>query len=386
MTRTELGGAVLLAREIAQEVLAPRAQEVDREQRWPAEGMVALRTALGGLVVPERFGGMGQGLSAVVQVGEVTGRACASTSICFGMHLVASAVIAAKATGFHQERYLTPIAEGRHLTTLALSEPGVGGEFWLPRTRMEHTGEDGLRLSGAKSFVTNGGHADSYVISTVAADPGVPPGEFSCTVVDADTPGMVWGEPWHGFGMRGNESRALELRGVEIGRPQLLGEQGDEIWYVFNVVAPYFLMAMAGTYLGVAAAALEEARSHALARKHAHSGRALAAQPLVQHRLGVMWARVERTRRLLYHAAEAAEAGEPDALLALCSAKAEVAEAAEAVVNDALTLTGGLGYAGDSVLHRHLRDARAAHVMSPVTDVLRVWVGKALLGEPLLGD
>ncbi len=386
MTRTELGKAVLLAREIAQDALGPQAAGVDQEQRWPAEGMVALRSALGGLVVPERFGGMGQGLSAVVQVGEATGRACASTSICFGMHLVGSAVIAAKATNFHQERYLTPIVEGRHLTTLALSEPGVGGEFWLPQTRMELSGEDGLRLTGVKSFVTNGGRADSYVLSTVAAGPGVPPGEFSCAVVDEGTPGMVWGEPWRGFGMRGNESRTLDLRGVEVGRSQLLGEQGDEIWYVFNVVAPYFLMAMAGTYLGVAAAALDEARSHVLARRHAHSGRALAGQPLVQHRLGVMWARVERTRQLLYHAAAAAEAAEPDALLALCSAKAEVAEAAEAVVNDALTLTGGLGYANDSALHRLLRDARAAHVMSPVTDVLRVWVGRALLGEPLLGD
>ncbi|MDQ2588415.1 acyl-CoA dehydrogenase family protein [Saccharothrix yanglingensis] len=386
MTRTELGKAVLLAREICQDILRPQATAVDGEQRWPVEGMTALRSTLGGLVVPERFGGMGQGLSAVVQVGEVTGRACASTSICFGMHLVGSAVIAAKATDFHQERYLAPIAEGRHLTTLALSEPGNGGEFWLPQTRMERSGGNGLRLSGTKSFVTNGGHADSYVISTVATGPEAPPGEFSCTVVDANTPGMAWGAPWHGFGMRGNESRALELQGVEIGRTQLLGEQGDEIWYVFNVVAPYFLMAMAGTYLGVAVAALDEARSHVMARRYAHSGRALANQPLVQHRLGVMWARVERTRRLLYHAAAAAEAGEPDALPALCSAKAEVAEAAEAVVNDALTLTGGLGYASDSVLHRLLRDARAAHVMSPVTDLLRVWVGKALLGEPLLGD
>ncbi|WP_447002643.1 acyl-CoA dehydrogenase family protein [Saccharothrix isguenensis] len=386
MTRAELGKAVLLSREIAQDVVAPRARAVDETQQWPAEGIAALRSALGGLVVPERFGGMGQGLSAVVQVGEATGRACASTSICFGMHLVGSAVMAAKATGFHSERYLTPIVEGRHLTTLALSEPGVGGEFWLPQTSMERSGADGLRLTGVKSFVTNGGRADSYVVSTVATDPGVPPGEFSCTVVDADTPGMVWGEPWSGFGMRGNESRTLELRGVEIGRPHLLGEQGEEIWYVFNVIAPYFLMAMSGTYLGVAASALDEARSHVLARRHAHSGRALAAQPLVQHRLGVMWARVERTRRLLYHAAAAAEAGDPDALPALCSAKAEAAESAEAVVNDALTLTGGVGYANDSALHRLLRDARAAHVMSPVTDVLRVWVAKALLGEPLLGD
>lgn len=383
MVRIELGAAVAVAREIAEEVLAPRAAEVDAERRWPEEGVTALRSRLGGLVVPEHSGGMGHGLSAVAQVGEVTGRACASTSICFGMHLVASAVIAAKAGERQRKHYLEPIAAGEHLTTLALSEPGTGGEFWLPQTRMERRGEDRLRLTGAKSFVTNGGHADSYMVSTVAAGPGTPPGQFSCTVVDGDTPGLEWGPRWQGFGMRGNSSRGLELAGVEIPDWCLLGEEGDEIWYVFNVVAPYFLIAMAGTYLGVAGAALEEARAHLL-RRRGRGGRSLSAQPVVQHRLGTMWARVERTRRLIYHAAAAAESGSPDALPGLASAKAEVADAAEATVNDALTLVGGIGYGEDSPLHRMLRDARAAHVMSPVTDLLRVWTGRALLDEPLL--
>ncbi len=384
MERMELGKVGALAREISESVLAPRAAAVDAEQRWPAEGVATLRGRLGGLVVPEKFGGMGHGLLAVAQVGEATGRGCASTSICFGMHLVASAVIAADASQVHQERYLTPIVAGQHLTTLAVSEPGTGGEFWLPQTSMAHAGAESLRLTGTKSFVTNGGHADSYVVSTVATDADVPPGRFCCVVLDSDLPGMEWEAAWRGFGMRGNASRSLQLRGVEMPATQLLGEEGDQIWYVFNVVAPYFLMAMAGTYLGVAAAALEEARTHLLRRHHAHSGRALATLPLVQHRLGEMWARVERTRRLIYHAATEAEAGGPDSLPGLCSAKAEVAEAAESVINDALTLVGGVGYAQDSVLHRYLRDARAAHVMAPLTDVLRIWVGKTLLEQPLL--
>lgn len=102
-------------------------------------GRVALPTGWAGGAGPVR--GMGHGLLAVAQVGEATGRACASTSICFGMHLVGSAVIAAKANRRQQEHYLEPIAAGDHLTTLALSEPGTGGEFWLPQTRMEQVGE-----------------------------------------------------------------------------------------------------------------------------------------------------------------------------------------------------------------------------------------------------
>jgi hypothetical protein len=124
-------------------------------------------------------------------------------------------------------------------------------------------------------------------------------------------------------------------------------------------------MAMAGTYLGVASAALEETRSHLLRPRPQRGGRGPAAEPVVQHRLGTMWARVERTRRLIYHAAAEAEPGDLKAMPALASAKAEVADAAESTVNGALTLVGGVGYGADSPLHGMLRDARAAHVMSP---------------------
>ena len=186
--------------------------------------------------------------------------------------------------------------------------------------------------------------------------------------------------------MRGNDSRSLTLEDVRLERRQLLGSHGDEIWYVFNVIAPYFLMAMAGTYLGVATAALEEARTHLLKRRYAAGGGALARQPVLQHRLGTMWSWLERTRRLVYHAAEAADAGRDDALPALCSAKAEVAECAVGIANEALTLAGGVAYRENSRLSRCLRDARAAHVMAPTTDILRTWTGRALLELPLLSD
>ncbi|HEY8374452.1 MAG TPA: acyl-CoA dehydrogenase family protein, partial [Pseudonocardiaceae bacterium] len=117
MWRTELGNVVAYAREVSEDVLAPQAATIDEEGRWPEEGVLALRNQLGGLVVPKRFGGIGHGLLAVAQVCEATGRGCASTSICFGMHLVASAAVAAKATRWQQERYLEPIAAGEHLTT-----------------------------------------------------------------------------------------------------------------------------------------------------------------------------------------------------------------------------------------------------------------------------
>lgn len=375
---------VARARGIAAEVAAPLVPRTDAG-RWPEEPLRALQASLGGLVVPREDGGLGLGLSAVAGVCEALGQTCASTAICFGMHHVATAVIAAKATERQRKEFLAPIAAGEHLTTLALSEPGTGSQFWLPQTRLTPDG-DGWRVNGEKSFVTNGSRADSYVLSTVAAGPDAPPGEFSTVVVWADSPGLVWQGTWDGIGMRGNSSLGARLESVPVGPDGLLGAPGDQIWYVFEVVAPYFLTAMAGTYLGVAQAALTEATDHLARRQHTHTGRRLSAEPVLQHRLGVLWARVQATRRLVYWAAEEADSGGPEALPALAAAKAEVADCAVGVANDAMTLVGGIGYRDRSALERHLRDARAAHVMSPTTDILRTWTGRALLDIPLLGD
>lgn len=377
--------AVSRATDVATSVAAPLATRTDAGI-WPLEPLRALQEAgLGGLVAPRSVGGAGMGMRALISVCEALGRHCASTAICYGMHAVATAVLAAKATEQQSKQFLAPIAAGEHLTTLALSEPGTGAQFWLPQTRALRE-DGGVRLDGEKSFVTNGSHADSYVLSTVAADPDAPVGEFSCVLVPGDAAGLTWLDDWDGIGMRGNSSRRLQLSGVRVGPDNLLGSPGDQIWYVFEVIAPFFLVAMSGTYLGVAQASLDVATSHLSSRRHGHTGRNLAGQPVLQHRLGTLWAQVERTRRLVYWAAEEGDAGSPQSQLALASAKAEVAECAVDVTNEAMTLVGGVGYRDRSPLERHLRDARAAHVMSPTTDILRGWAGRSLLGLPLLGE
>ena len=186
--------------------------------------------------------------------------------------------------------------------------------------------------------------------------------------------------------MRGNASRTVELQNVAVPGRDLLGQPGDEIWYVFEVIVPYFLVAMAGTYLGIATAALEEARAHLTKRRYSLSGTSLVQQPILQHRLGTLWPEVERTRRLIYHATVQGNTGEPDAVIALLSAKAEVADCVVHVVNEAMTLTGGIAYRENANLDRHLRDARAAHAVASTTDLLRTWTGRLFLGLPLLDE
>lgn len=371
------------AEEVADTAIAPRAEEVDRDCLWPEHSLRALADAgLMGLHVPARLGGQEQGLLALAVLTEAIGRACSSSGLCYGMHCVGTAVIAAKATPDQEERYLRPIGQGGHVTTLALSEAGTGAHFYLSQTQLRRE-NGGYRIAGAKQFVTSGGCADSYVMSTMASTTAQA-GEFSCLILDRDAPGMSWLEPWRGLGMRGNSSRSLRLDGACVPAGNLLGEEGDEIWYVFEVVAPYFLIAMSGTYLGIAQAALDATMEHLRSRRYDHSGTALGDVPWIQDRLGAMWSAVEKCRLMIYRAAKLGDLGDPRALPMLLSCKADVAEAVVEVTNEAMTLCGGIAYRENSHLARLLRDARASHVMAPTSTMLRQWTGRALLGLPLL--
>ncbi len=373
-----------VAESVAREVIAPRAEEVDREARWPEHSIQALSDAgLMGLHVPRPLGGEGQGLLTLVAITETIGRACSSSALCYGMHCVGTAVIAAKATAYQRDRYLAPIAAGEHVTSLTLSESGVGSHLYLSETRLERSDEYFV-IDGVKQFITSGSHADSYIMSAMTSAGDEEPGEFNMLIVDEGTPGTTWLEPWNGMGMRGNSSRGMRLEGATVPVRNLLGREGDQVWYMFDVIVPYFLMAMSGCYLGIAQAALDEAIQHLKNRRLSHTGEALADIPVLQQQIATLWGRVERTRQFIYHAAWRGDVGDADAMPALLMSKAEVAETVVGVTNDAMSLCGGIAYRENSDQARLLRDARAAHVMSPTTDLLKLWAGRTILGQPVL--
>jgi alkylation response protein AidB-like acyl-CoA dehydrogenase len=382
----ELKSILNIATDISSNVVLKEGLEADKHGGWVRESMEALKTSkLTGLVVPAESGGMGQGLYAMVRVCEILGASYSSAGLCYGMHCVGSAVLAAKATSWQKTNYLEAIAAGKHITTLALSETGTGAHFYFPQTQLKVNDAD-IILNGNKSFVTNGGHADSYVISTVGVEESSAPDQFSCVIVDANAKGIEWGKPWAGIGMRGNSSLTMALNNVSLSKDHVLGETGEQLWYVFNVIAPYFLMAMAGTYLGVAGAAFEEARKSIKARTYSNSGTNLSNISIVQHRLGELYEKLETAKALIYNASQAGDKGAPEAMTLILAAKNAAANAAVDITNEAMTLAGGRGYMEHSLLEMLLRDARASHVMSPTTDILYTWIGRALLEEPLLSD
>jgi isovaleryl-CoA dehydrogenase len=353
------------------------AATVDREHAFPAAAMGALAEAGGlGLLVPEEHGGAGGGLSALAEACETVGSACASTGMVFLMHSVTAATIALGG-GQRAGEYLRSLASGERVGTLAFSERGTGAHFYAPELEaVRHDG--GVQISGRKSFVTSGGHADIYLVLVQSAT-----GEgLDCFAVERDTAGMRFDGVWQGLGMAGNSSIALELSNVEVDDAARIGDAGAATNLVFTIVAPFFLVGLAAVNVGIAAAALKAATEHAANRRYG-DGSLLAEVQVIQHLIAEMDIAVRTARLLVREAAGLGDAGDEGALVPIMEAKVCATETAATVTQRALEVCGGKGYTPALPIERHLRDARAGAVMAPTNGVLRGWIGKALAGLPV---
>jgi isovaleryl-CoA dehydrogenase len=355
--------------------IAAEAVSVDRDRSFPEAGLRALAAVGGqGLVVPESAGGSGGSLAALVDACEAVGAACASTGMVFLMHSVTAATVAAGG-GARAERYLQSMASGEALGTLAFSERGTGAHFYSPALRASSS-DGSVRVSGRKSFVTSGAHADLYLLLVQGEGDGL-----DCYAVERGQEGLSFDGSWLGLGMAGNASIAMDLD-VLLPEEARIGEPGKGQELVFEVVAPFFLLGLAAVNLGIARAASETAVAHARDRRYP-DGTSLAEVQFIQHELAAMDLSVRSSRLLADDAARLGEAGDPEALVAIMEAKVAATETAVDVTQRALEVCGGQGYTPALPIERHLRDARAGTVMAPTNAVLKSWVGKALAGLPV---
>jgi isovaleryl-CoA dehydrogenase len=379
MTGVAVGdvGAVLAeVQGLARTLIAQRAAEIDRESRFPDDQLSALGQAGAlGLMVPRDHSGVGAGLVALARGCEAVGGACASTGMVFLMHCVTAATVASGG-GERAARLLEGMASGAMLGTLAFSERGTGAHFYAPELRAERRGGE-VVVSGRKSFVTSGGHADVMLVLLQGEREAL-----DCYVVGRDDPGVRFEGRWEGLGMRGNSSIAVEFDDVVLGGDARIGDAGAGADLVFGVVAPVFLVGLAAVNVGIAQAAMSCALEHAKSRRYP-DGSSLIEVATVQHALADMDIDVRSARTLLHEAGRLGDAGDDGALVPLMEAKILCTDVAARVTQRALEVGGGQAYTPTLPIERHLRDARAGAVMAPTNGVLRTWSAKAIAGIPV---
>ncbi|MFY9692049.1 MAG: acyl-CoA dehydrogenase family protein [Candidatus Acidiferrales bacterium] len=381
---SEIAGILATAnKKISKEVLEPRADQIDRERKYPRKNLQALGSA-GALeiLIPAEFGGAGGTLAEMSQALQVQAQACASTAMVALMHYCGCAVIVVKGSDAMKRQLLPAAARGEHITTLAFSEAGSGGHFYAPVSKVRL--DCGVKkLSARKTFVTSAGEADSYVVSTRSLHAATPT-ECDLYLVPKDAKGLVAQGRFEGLGLAGNASAPMTLEDVLLEDGMRLGPEGSGFQTMMEVVLPHFQIGVASVSIGIAAAAFEKITARVGARKYEHAGgAALASIPRVQFLVAEMAIELNSARAYLAETIRKTLSGDPAAMIDVLGVKAKAAEACLNVVSRAMTLGGGWAFGQRGGLERNFRDAQAASVMAPASDVLKDFIGKACLGLPL---
>lgn len=360
---------------IAAGIVAANSTRVDRGE-FPTEAIAALGAAgLLGATMPESSGGLGLGLDAAAAIVERLARECGSTGMVVCMHFSGAAVLAAHGDVATQRA----IAEGRHLSTLAFSEAGSRSHFWAPLSTALADGTDVL-LTAEKSWVTSASHATAFVWSSrpVGAE-----GISTLWLVPNPSAGLNPTATYDGLGLRGNDSAPMKADSVRIPAGAQLGPAGKGFDLMMGIVLPTFNVLNAAVSIGLCEAAVSHASAHASATKHEEAGTSLAELPTIRAYLARARTRTDMTRTLWQDTLVALATGRADGMLRVLEVKAAAAESALDVTATAMRVCGGSAYRKEVGVERNFRDAQAASVMGPTTDVLWDFIGKAVTGLPL---
>jgi alkylation response protein AidB-like acyl-CoA dehydrogenase len=361
---------------IVAEVAEPNAIAVDRDGDFPRATLDALgRAGLLGLLNAKEVGGLGEGLRAATSVVEKVATACGSSGMVLCMHYCGAAVI--EQHGHVKSR--KAIASGRHLTTLSLSETGSRSHFWAPMSTAVAVPE-GVRLDASKAWATSAGQVNSYVWSS---KPLEAPGMSTIWLVPGDASGLEYPVAFDGLGLRGNASGPIKASGVIVPRAAMLGPDGGGFDIMMGNVLPHFQLMSSACYLGVMEAATAKATRHVARTRLSHLSQALSDLPTIRAFIARMRIKTDMLRALLNDTLTALETKREDAQLRVLEIKAAAGELAVEVTEMAMRVCGGVAFRKEVGIERHFRDARAANVMSPTTDLLYDFIGKAVCGMPL---
>ncbi|WP_225783918.1 acyl-CoA dehydrogenase family protein [Xenophilus sp. Marseille-Q4582] len=356
---------------IVRDIIAPAAAETDREARFPRQALDALGAAgLLGLVSSPEVGGQGLGLAEAAQVVQRIAQDCPATAMVLTMHYAGTVLI----EKYGPQQVRQAIAAGRHITTLAWSEMGTRSHFWAPVGTARREG-DQVVLDGFKSMVTSAAEADSYVWSS---RPTQGDGASSIWLVDAKAAGLARTAVFDGLGLRGNASAPVKGEGVRIPATALLGEDGQGGDLMNNDELPVFATLIASSSIGLMDGALARATAHLVKNRFAESDTSLSELPTIRAYLARAQIRADQARTLRDDTLAAMAAGRPDTMLRVLEVKASAAEAALEVTDTAMRICGGAAFRKDVGIERLFRDARAASVMAPTSDVLYDFIGSAL--------
>jgi short-chain 2-methylacyl-CoA dehydrogenase len=359
-------------REFAERRIAPVAEELDREHRFPYDLIAGLaELGLLGIPIPEEYGGSGaDALSYTIAIEELT-RVDSSVAITVAAHTsLGTMPILLYGTEEQKRTWLPDLAGGKKLAAFGLTEPEAGSDAGATRTTAEL--RDGHWIvNGSKIFITNAG-TDISACVTITARTG--DDEISNLIVPNGTEGYELSAPMRKMGWHASDTRELSFRDCAVPEENLLGERGAG-YRQFLEILDGGRISVAAMGLGLAQGALELASAYARERKQ--FGKPISSFQAIQFKLADMATEIEAGRNLVYKAAWLKDQGRPFAQAA-AMAKLYTGELAHRVANHALQIHGGYGYMDEYAISRLYRDQKVLEIGEGTNEVQRLVIARNL--------
>ena len=359
-------------REFALTRVAPVAEELDRESRFPY-ALVAEMAELGlmGIPIPEEYGGAGADtVSYAIAIEELT-RIDSSVAITVAAHTsLGTMPIYLYGTEEQKQEWLPRLASGEGLAAFGLTEPNAGSDAGATSTRAEL--RDGQWIvNGAKMFITNAG-TDISACVTITARTGED--EISNVIVPNGTPGYDISAPMHKLGWRASDTRELSFRDCAVPEGNLLGERGKG-FHQFLEILDGGRISVAAMGVGLAQGAYDLALAYSKERRQ--FGKPIADFQAVQFALADMSTEIDAGRALVHRAAWLKDEGKPFALAA-AQAKLYTGLLSNRAANAALQIHGGYGFMDEFAISRLYRDQKILEIGEGTNEVQRMVIAKLL--------
>ncbi|MEP0813212.1 MAG: acyl-CoA dehydrogenase [bacterium] len=368
-----------MAREFAEEVLAPAAAQLEQTREFPKENLKKM-AELGLLTppIPEEYGGPGLDTISYAIIGEEVARACGSTATIMGAHCsLCSMPILMFGTEEQKKHYLPQLCSAEKIGAFGLTEPSAGSDAAGIRTRAVKDGSDYV-LNGHKQWITNGHYADVFIImATTNPEAGLR--GITPFLLERGAPGFTTGKIEETMGIRGTVQTELHFENVRIPETDILGGPKS--------VGRGFLMAMktldsgrigvGAASVGIAQAALEAAVKYSKEREQ--FGSKLKDFQAIQWMIADMATELQAARLMVYYAAWAKDAHHGKCTLEAAQAKLYASEVCGKVTDLALQIHGGYGYTKDFPLERYYRDARIKRIYEGTNEIQRMVIAHEVL-------
>jgi acyl-CoA dehydrogenase len=362
-------------RVLARERIAPRADHHDRTGEFPWENVRAINAlGLNGMFVPEAYGGTPVSYAAYLACVREISKACASTGIIWATNFHATNPLIDFGSE-EQKRRLLPVMAGGGLAALAITEPTAGSDATGMQTAFTPDG-DSIVVNGTKAFITNGSHADLYLLFGKWSGIADSRRAISALVLEKGTPGLRVVREEEKMGMHASSTAALALDGCRVPRGNLLGVPGGGLAILLaslNKSRP----STAAHALGIARAAYEDAVAYINERRQ--SGRRIVEFQGVQFMLADMATDLAMCEAWLWHVARLVDGGAADFGIEASMLKMRASDLAMRITTDAVQLHGGYGYCRDYRVERLMRDAKITQIWEGTNQIHRQLIGRSFI-------